>query len=242
MPALLTSLSSSRQICGQNNLWRKQGMKIERNTLTSRRQPEQGKRNRTNRWEDYKTRSTRRTPATEEINGRPILNFRSKLTRWETTIATLVRSECIGFRAFLHRMKVPGFNNPNCHCGEDSQTAKHMVLYCPLVRHEQLFEEAGSQDYKELTSVVRGLRAVARWTIRSGLLAQFKLYEHTDYLGFSFLSLPFSSLPFPFLSSLFLTFFSLLITQTPYPQGVRWRGTHPAVVRYRLVHVESLDF
>jgi hypothetical protein len=40
----------------------------------------------------------------EEVNGRPILNVHSKLTRRETTIATLVRSECIGFKAFLHRM------------------------------------------------------------------------------------------------------------------------------------------
>jgi hypothetical protein len=37
------------------------------------------------RWEGYKTRSTRRTPAMEEVNGRPILNVRSKLTRRETT-------------------------------------------------------------------------------------------------------------------------------------------------------------
>jgi hypothetical protein len=131
------------------------------------------------RWEHYKTGSTRRTPAMEEVNGRPILNVRSKLTRRETTIATLVRSECIGFKAFLHRMKVPGFDNPNCDCGGGSQTAKHMIMYCPLLRREQLFVEAGSQDYKVLTSTVRGLRAVAKWTIRSGLLAQFKLYEHT---------------------------------------------------------------
>jgi len=130
------------------------------------------------RWEGYRTRSTRRTPAMEEVNGRSILNVRPKLTRRETTIATLVRSECVGFKAFLHRMKVPGFDNPNCGCG-GLQTAKHMIMYCPLLGREQLFVEAGSQDYRELTSTVRGLRAVAKWTIRSGLLAQFKLYEHT---------------------------------------------------------------
>ena len=107
----------------------------------------------------------------EEINGR---NVGSKLTRRET-IATLVRSECISFKAFLHRMKVPGFDNPNCDCAGGFQTAKHMILYCPPLRREQLFEEAGSQDYRELTSTVRELRAVAKWTIRSGLLAQFKL-------------------------------------------------------------------
>jgi len=91
------------------------------------------------RWEGYRTRSTRRTPAMEEVNGRPILNVRSKLTRRETTIATLVRSECVGFKAFLHRMKVPGFDNPNCHCGGGLQTAKHMIMYCPLLGREQLF-------------------------------------------------------------------------------------------------------
>ena len=115
----------------------------------------------------------------EEVNGRPILNVRAKLTRRETTIATLVRSEFVGFKAFLHRVKVPGYDNPNCDCGGGLQTAKHMIMYCPLLRREQLFVEAGSQDYRKLTSTVRGLRAVAKWIIRSGLLAQFKLYEHT---------------------------------------------------------------
>ena len=112
----------------------------------------------------------------EEVNGRPILNVRSKLTRRETTIATLVRSECVGLKAFLHRMNVLGFDNPNCHCGGGLQKAKHMIMYCPLLGREQLFVEEWSQDYRELTSTVRGLRVVAKWTIRSGL---FKLYEHT---------------------------------------------------------------
>jgi hypothetical protein len=41
------------------------------------------------RWEDYKAQSTRRTPVIEEINGRSMLNIRSKFTSRETTIATL---------------------------------------------------------------------------------------------------------------------------------------------------------
>ena len=35
----------------------------------------------------------------------------SQLPRRETTIAT-VRSECIGLRAFLHKRRIPGFDNP----------------------------------------------------------------------------------------------------------------------------------
>ena len=79
----------------------------------------------------------------------PILNARSKLTRRETTIATLIWSDCVGLKTFLHRMKVPGFDNPNCDCGGGSQTAKHMIMYFPLL-------EAGSQDYKVLTSTMEG--------------------------------------------------------------------------------------
>ena len=32
------------------------------------------------------------------------------------------RTGCIGLRAFLHRMSVPGFESPRCPCGEDPQT------------------------------------------------------------------------------------------------------------------------
>jgi hypothetical protein len=60
------------------------------------------------RWEDYKTRRWK-------ISMRdPILNIRSTLllTRGETTIATLRAFLCTVH--MIHRMKVPGFDNPNC--------------------------------------------------------------------------------------------------------------------------------
>jgi hypothetical protein len=42
-------------------------------------------------------------PATADLKAKEILKMRSQLSRRETTMATLVRSECIGLRAFLHK-------------------------------------------------------------------------------------------------------------------------------------------
>src|ERR1700722_19173906 len=90
---------------------------------------------------------------------------------------TLVRSECIlGLRAFLHKRRVPGFDNPACDCGGGRQTAKHTIMFCTKWDRATLFT-AGSQDYRKMVSTARGIRAITRWMISCGILEQFNLYR-----------------------------------------------------------------
>ena len=80
-------------------------------------------------------------------------------------MATLVRSECIGLRAVLHKRRVPGFDNvnPACDCGGGRQTAKHTIMFCTKWDRAALFEAAGTQDYRKMVSTARGIRAITRY-------------------------------------------------------------------------------
>ena len=118
----------------------------------------------------------RRTASNSRFKGQRNLEMRNQLPRRETTIATLVRSECIGLKAFLHRRRVPGFDNPACDCGGERQTAKHTIMFCAKWNRAALFEEAGSQNYKKMVSTARGIRAITM--ISHGILEQFNLYRH----------------------------------------------------------------
>jgi hypothetical protein len=62
------------------------------------------------KWENYKQKHVDGPPAIAELKAKEILRMRSQLPRRETTIATLVRSECIG--AFF-----TSEDNPACDCG-----------------------------------------------------------------------------------------------------------------------------
>jgi hypothetical protein len=51
-------------------------------------------------------------------------------SRPQSTMATLIRTEYIGLRAYFIRQSVPGIT-PECTCGYRAQTLKHIMLFCP---------------------------------------------------------------------------------------------------------------
>jgi hypothetical protein len=87
-----------------------------------------------------------------------------------------IRTEKIGFRAFLAQRRVPGVS-PECECGEAVQTPKHIVLACPNTSggRTEWLERAGTVDYRVLTSTRKGLRMLAQRIMGLGLLQQFNL-------------------------------------------------------------------
>lgn len=92
-------------------------------------------------------------------------------------MATQIRSGKIGFNAFLHRARVPGVLNSRCHCGWARQDAKHIILFCPeyASQRRQLIQETQTNDFRILMTEAKGIRATARWMIRTGCLDQFRL-------------------------------------------------------------------
>ena len=78
-------------------------------------------------------------------------------------MVTLVRTGHIGLNAYLARRRVPG-KTPKCSCGYRAQTAKHVVMFCPRhqERRQQLFNIAGSSDWKAIVQTKKGLGAIAK--------------------------------------------------------------------------------
>ena len=102
------------------------------------------------------------------------------LTRSESTIATLLRTEVIGLNAFLARVGAPNVR-PACPCGAARQTPKHVVVLCPNFcpgRPERQLE-SGTADYVELLTTQQGLKAVTKWFLRRDILPQFKWARET---------------------------------------------------------------
>lgn len=110
------------------------------------------------------------------IAGEP-LKIRKQLQKAESSIATHIRTERIGLAAYLHSRQVPGYDSPKCSCGPFHQTAKHVLIYCEkhVNMRPQLFADGGTRDYRVLTSTAKGLKAAARFLMKTGILGQFKL-------------------------------------------------------------------
>ena len=103
------------------------------------------------------------------------------LTRPASTIATLLRTEAIGLNAFLSRVGVPGIS-PSCSCGAQSETPKHVVIFCPnrATGRAEMLMKAGTSRYHTLLTTGKGLQAVTKWFLQHGGLAQFARAKHED--------------------------------------------------------------
>jgi exonuclease III len=101
-------------------------------------------------------------------------------SRPQSTMATLIRTEHIGLRAYLTRQRVPNIT-PECTCGYRAQTLKHIMLFCPERQESRrrLFQTAGS-DWKTITQTRRGLNAATRWMIQESVLDQFSLAREEE--------------------------------------------------------------
>ena len=97
------------------------------------------------------------------------------LTRAESSLATQLRTEKTGLRAFLHDCKVPGVT-ATCTCRHPRQTVKHVMLYC-LDRSDRttFLGRLGLIDFHYILANKDTLRKALRWFLRQELLPQFQL-------------------------------------------------------------------
>ena len=77
----------------------------------------------------------------------------------------------------LQRLPIPGRRpeaRPQCPCGWERQTPKHVVMFCPRLQgRDGMLARTGTGDYHTLLTMAKGLRAATSWLIRAGVLAQF---------------------------------------------------------------------
>ena len=98
------------------------------------------------------------------------------LRKAESSIAVQMRTGKIGLNDFLSKIGVPGIN-PACGCGWIKQDIKHILLFCPDLRdiRPNLLTESGTSDFNRILTIVQGIRAAARWMIRTGWFNSFEL-------------------------------------------------------------------
>ena len=129
------------------------------------------------RWTAYSTdipHHRRCVAQDKQLVYRP-LKHHNHLSKAQSAIATQVRTEKIGLRAFLSSRNVPEIT-PECDCGWPKQTAKHIILYCPSIAgRTQMLQEAGTTDYIQLTTHPPAVRALTRWILQQRILPQFSL-------------------------------------------------------------------
>ncbi len=99
------------------------------------------------------------------------------LKKPESSITVQLRTDKIRFNYFLFIRKVPGILSPSYPCGAARQTGKYVLLFYPdyYTSRSQILLEARLEDYSTILSLPIGIRAAARWLIRSGALYQFIL-------------------------------------------------------------------
>ena len=136
-------------------------------------------------WESYRQRmgDAPRTPAQSTTLAKKMIEIRKGPAKAESSLATQIRTEKIGLKAFLYDCKVPGFEDPACSCGWVRQTAKHILMYCSSWKDQRtrMQNDAGTQDYRILTGTSRGLKAATRMLISTGLVGQFRLAKSLLY-------------------------------------------------------------
>lgn len=130
------------------------------------------------RWTKFTSQGRQDKPVAQSTQWNPkIRQIHSELSKPQSTLATLLRTEHIGLEDFLSRRKVPGHPSPACPCGWHRQTPKHILLFCPHFQQgrAQMLQRAGTTDYDSLLSTKKGIKVATDWFLHLGLLKQFSL-------------------------------------------------------------------
>lgn len=106
-----------------------------------------------------------------------VLTLHKGLRKAESALLVQARTGCIGLAEFLHRRKVPGVDSPLCRCGENNETAKHVVRYCALESGRDCLRDTTgtAPDWRRLIGTAQGAQRVTRWLILTDRIPQFSL-------------------------------------------------------------------
>lgn len=140
------------------------------------------------RWiREWKTEKTGRTTyRLVEVPNKKILDLYEIISKPYASINIQVRTQRNGLRHFLY--KINAVDSDQCPCALGSQTARHILLQCPLyaeLRGRMIDKmDPGIQkrlDYNGIMSYPQAIRYVAEFMHQTGLLSQFRDVEQTGH-------------------------------------------------------------
>ena len=100
-------------------------------------------------------------------------------TKAESALLTQLRTGKIGFNAFLHERRVPGYESPRCACGQSRMTVRHVLLTCHLWKKEReaRIKPLRTTSLNTILGTAKGASAATRFIQQIGILQQF---NHED--------------------------------------------------------------
>jgi hypothetical protein len=127
----------------------------------------------TERWERLRRSHSE---VIEQPPQKAALNLHQGLHKAESSIFVQLRTGKIGLADFLHKAKVPGYDTPQCPCGQARETPAHVTIFCSRfqgLRQDLLMK--GRLDFGSLLSTKEGVRRISRWWLRRDILGQFRV-------------------------------------------------------------------
>ena len=98
------------------------------------------------------------------------------IKKHESALLTQLRIGKVGFNAFLHSMRVPDIQGPECDYQEEDMTVEHVLLKCPQWNTErvELISPLCTNNLKRILTTKSGRKAATRFVRRIGILDQFR--------------------------------------------------------------------
>ena len=137
------------------------------------------------KWETYRRRikKANQTPAQRTPINKLTLKIREGLQKAKSFLATHIRTERIGLKAYLHSRKVLEVESPKYGYEWTRQTAKHVLLFCPdyAEPRTRMLNAAIIQNYRQIVFTAREFKAAIRMIMETDLLEQFTLAKTLLY-------------------------------------------------------------
>ena len=138
----------------------------------------------TREWKAEKTGRT--THKLVEIPNKRVLDLYKGLPKPHASIIIQMRTQRNGLKHFLFKIKVS--DSDQYHCGQGSQTSRHILLQCPLFTdpRKAMLDKLDpgirrKMDYNGIMSHPRAMRYIAEFMHQTGLLSQFRDVEQTGH-------------------------------------------------------------
>jgi hypothetical protein len=129
-------------------------------------------------WAAYQTKHSRNfcLTLTNDITVKR-LKLHDKLTKFESSLTTQIRTNRIRLIDYLFSKKVLNVVSSTCFCDWIRQNVKHIVLQCldhPQRRNNMLRKD-DTTNFKQFIIIVKKIKTMINWFMKTSLLKQFSL-------------------------------------------------------------------
>jgi hypothetical protein len=105
------------------------------------------------------------------------LKLHEKLIKFESSLATQIRTERIKLTNYLFNRRVSEIVSFACFCDWIKQNVKHIVLQCfdYTQSKNNMLKKKDTTDFRRLIIIVKRIKTMINWFMKTDLLTQFSL-------------------------------------------------------------------